>query len=690
MKHPPDQDDNENHDSHDHLKNPAEDLPPGLDDDLYFLSGKIPDEIIHELRVHQIELEIQNEELKKAHQDLEASQDRYIDLYDFAPAGYFTLTDKALISEVNLTGATMLGVVRMDLIHARFRKYVTENSYEQWDNFFLSLLRQEGSRTCELQLIRKDETKFFVRIEGVRVILTEGSVAVRIVMSDITARKQEEKELLKKNEELKKIYELISVSEEELRANIEKLTRQEGVIRINEERLLMAQEISKTGCWEYNLKTRTIWMSAEAHSIFGFPRQAGEYPIGQLDTCFHEREQVYQAFEDFLNGKREFNLHFSISPADGSTHKIVHAIARLENDNKGNPFRVVGVIQDVTEQKHSESALQEINEAFVQAQKIAHVGSWSYDLKTGCITWSDELYRVFGHEPGSFGLNLDVIRSIIHPDDVLKHDRILTAAIDTHYYEPEEYRVIYPDGSIHYLKADGRVEFDEHKGTRKLTGVVQDISDKKEVETALKATNQLLTIEKEKAQKYFDIAGSLLCTLDRSGNVTLINQRGCEILGLSKEEIIGKNWFATFFPERMRKSALGYFSELMKGNIQPIEYYENPVLQADGEERILAWHNSILKDENEQITGILSAAEDITENKRLMDELAQNNEQLEAAFEELSSSQKELINQYNLLELTEGHPQGDNRIFGEPDIHSKRPHNCLGARVSNHPTQPGM
>ena len=95
----------------------------------------------HELQVHQIELEMQNEELRKAQLDLEESRQRYADLYDFAPVGYFTFTPEALIKEVNLTGATLLEMDRQRLINSRFRRFVAPSDFDQWDQHFLSVLR---------------------------------------------------------------------------------------------------------------------------------------------------------------------------------------------------------------------------------------------------------------------------------------------------------------------------------------------------------------------------------------------------------------------------------------------------------------------------------------------------------------------------------------------------------------------
>ena len=97
--------------------------------------------IIHELQVHQIELEMQNEELRKMQLILEESRSKYLDLYDFAPVGYFTLTDKSLIAEVNLTGAGLLGVARQKLMNGRFRRFVAPRKKAIRELHLLNLAR---------------------------------------------------------------------------------------------------------------------------------------------------------------------------------------------------------------------------------------------------------------------------------------------------------------------------------------------------------------------------------------------------------------------------------------------------------------------------------------------------------------------------------------------------------------------
>ncbi len=127
--------------------------------------------------------------------------------------------------------------------------------------------------------------------------------------------------------------------------------------------------------------------------------------------------------------------------------------------------------------------------------------------------------------------------------------------------------------------------------------------------------------ERDRAQSYLDVAGVMLVVFGADGKISLINKKGCEILAYKENEIIGKNWFDNFIPERTKNDVKAVFAKLMAGETGAIEYFENPILTGINEERIIAWHNTVLKDEAGNGTGILSSGEDITERKKMEEEL---------------------------------------------------------------------
>jgi PAS domain S-box-containing protein len=127
--------------------------------------------------------------------------------------------------------------------------------------------------------------------------------------------------------------------------------------------------------------------------------------------------------------------------------------------------------------------------------------------------------------------------------------------------------------------------------------------------------------ERDRAQAYFDMAGTMLLAVDAKGKVSAINKKGCEILEYEDSDIIGKDWFNNFTPERMRAEARSIFKRIIKGEIEHFEYVEGfAVLSKSGREKLVRWHNSIIKNERGKIIGILRSGEDITELRRMEEE----------------------------------------------------------------------
>ncbi len=154
------------------------------------------------------------------------------------------------------------------------------------------------------------------------------------------------------------------------------------------------------------------------------------------------------------------------------------------------------------------------------------------------------------------------------------------------------------------------------------------------------ATEQQLRKEKNRAQQFLDIAGSIILAIDVDGNTSLINQKGREILGYSKQEILGQNWFDNCVPARHRKTNKLDFKKLMAGEIDPVEYYERPILATDGTEKLIAWHNTAIRDDKNKIIGTLSSGTDITEQRQAEKKLAEYQEQLRFLASELSLTEE--------------------------------------------------
>jgi PAS domain S-box-containing protein len=148
--------------------------------------------MIHELRVHQIELEMQNEELRQAQEELNASRASYFDLYDLAPMGYLTLNEAGLIQETNLTAPTLLGVLRSKLVGQTISRFLFKDDQDGYYLFRKQLFETGEPQTCDLRMVKSDGSPFWVHLSATVALSADNTPICRLVMVDITERKRTE------------------------------------------------------------------------------------------------------------------------------------------------------------------------------------------------------------------------------------------------------------------------------------------------------------------------------------------------------------------------------------------------------------------------------------------------------------------------------------------------------------------
>jgi PAS domain S-box-containing protein/putative nucleotidyltransferase with HDIG domain len=232
---------------------------------------------------------------------------------------------------------------------------------------------------------------------------------------------------------------------------------------------------------------------------------------------------------------------------------------------------------------------------------------------------------------------------------------------------PQEAEITTSDGRVWLIK--GYPVRDQKGNIRGAVEVTLEITDYKRAEETLRT-------EQDKAQQYLNIAEAMLIVLDKKGTITLINRKGSQILGYKEGELIGKNWFATCLPSHLRKYVKNVFKKLMAGEGKQTEFYENPVLTKSGTERIIAWHNTILKDTQGTIIGTLSSGEDITERKQVENELRK--------FKEISDKASYGI---TIVDL-EGNVSYVNTSFAK--MHGYTPNELIGKHLSIFHTEKQM
>ncbi|MFH0725764.1 MAG: ATP-binding protein [Pseudomonadota bacterium] len=180
--------------------------------DLTGLSGKEIKALIHELRVHQIELEMQNTELRRTQLELQAARDEYADLYDFSPVGYCTTSADGVILKANKTLSTLLGVEKSELMGEPLSRFVSKEAQDIFYFHRKNLLESNGDRTCELVMVKADGSRFDAQLDSIPVADTLGDLTqTRTAVSDISERKKLEQALRESETQLRHTHKMTAI-----------------------------------------------------------------------------------------------------------------------------------------------------------------------------------------------------------------------------------------------------------------------------------------------------------------------------------------------------------------------------------------------------------------------------------------------------------------------------------------------
>ncbi len=276
---------------------------------------------LHELHVHQIELEMQNEELQRAHALLEKSRDSYLQLYDFAPVCYLTLTEYGLIKEVNLTCTKLLGIDRKKMLNSQFAHYIAPEDGDRWHQFKMYIKQHSGIEDLELTLRRADGTRFLANLMCQPVDIEAGISVLNVTLIDISVKKQ---------------------TEELLRIAATAFEMQEGIMVTNADKVILQVNQAFTRITGYS--------AIEA---------IGQHP-SMLSSGLHDKH-FYQSMWASVMRDGFWQGEIWDKRKNGEVFPIWLTHTAIAGDN-GSPTNFVGSFIDITNQKHAEKLLLETHQ----------------------------------------------------------------------------------------------------------------------------------------------------------------------------------------------------------------------------------------------------------------------------------------------------------------------------------------
>jgi PAS domain S-box-containing protein len=201
--------------------------------------------------------------------------------------------------------------------------------------------------------------------------------------------------------------------------------------------------------------------------------------------------ETYQAFWEMLQSNRQVQGEFINRTKDGR-FLTVEASASAIRGSQGNITGYLAIQRDISERKKSEEALRKSEAGLAEAQRIAHIGSWDWDIVNDRAWWSEEMHRIFGMGPAGPVPSLDASLSLMHPDDRSSVGAAIRAAMENGRPFDCDYRIVRPGGEERNVHAQGEVQFDEEHKPVRMVGIVQDVTERKRAEEELKRLNRAL------------------------------------------------------------------------------------------------------------------------------------------------------------------------------------------------------
>jgi PAS domain S-box-containing protein len=405
---------------------------------------------LHELRVHQIELEIQNEELQRTQTQLDAQRERYFDLYDLAPIGYVTVSEKGMILEANLTAVTMLGVTRRMLVRQPLTSFVIKKDQDIYYLQSKHLFETGKPQAYELRMMKKDETAFLVRMEMTAAHDAEGAPVCRILFSDITERKQAEEKVAVANRKIQTILESIN----------------DAFFSLDND--MVITYFNKVA--EKSLGRRQA--EVIGHNLFdAFPEARGSIFDEKYSLALKKKMQL------------SFETYFGIAPYENWYDVSVYP----------HPGGISVYFHLITERKQAEEELRESEERFTLAIEGTGAGLWDWDMVQNQVLYSARWKRMLGYEVHEVEDTFSGWKNLWHPEDCANIEKALDdhLAGKTAHYEII-HRLRHKDGGWRWILTRGDIVKDAQGKPCRWIGTNLDITAQKQAEDLLNVRVRLM------------------------------------------------------------------------------------------------------------------------------------------------------------------------------------------------------
>ena len=467
--------------------------------------------LVQELQVHQIELEMQYEELLLAQTEAQKVRTEYEDLYDFAPIGYFTLTAAGIIEQLNLCGSRQLGTVRQRLVGRRFALFVAPSHRAEFGQFLAEVTSSNTTRSREMVLQREDGSPFYAQLEG---LFASGSPNIesagqcRIAVIDTTLRRQ--------------AVDALAASEARFR---QLFTESHDAVVLMEGHTYVDCNNAALRLLGATHKQQVVGRPAWAHAPDVQPdgRRTSDLFLRMVELAIRTGSQRCIALMHKVTGE-EIWVEAVLTPIEQEGDKpLVHILWR-----------------DVTAERQAAELLRESQTRLSLALDASQTGIFTWELATNELRWDERAQAVFGYrtyDPSP--MPVEGLANSFHPDDKARVWTATQEAITSGAPLALDYRVVWPDGSVHYASSAGRAVKNAQGQVQAFAGVLRDV-------TALYAAEEELHYKTLVLERLLSNMPMVLSRFRPDGLYLEAVGAGLRALGVEDNTLVGRNAFEVF------------------------------------------------------------------------------------------------------------------------------------------------
>jgi PAS domain S-box-containing protein len=301
---------------------------------------------------------------------------------------------------------------------------------------------------------------------------------------------------------------------------------------------------------------------------------------------------------------QQFEMRSQGGDGSASWHHLWHVCGLFDAAGRLLSYQLIGI--DISRWKNAERALRKSERDLAAAQRIAHLGSWVWNLETGEMDWSDEVYRIFGYKPGAIKPESAVFSNNAHPEDRGEIAALFRAAMEQAAPFRKEFRIVCPDGGERHLSVHAEVRTDSRHRPTQMVGTILDISERARAEMALRRSKEFL-------DHVLDAIEEDVFVKDESHSWVVLNKAACRQIGGRREELLGKSDFDFFSEPQARLNWEKDRQVLQSGETISYQW----TIEQGGERRTLSAKKSFFADSATGRKYVVGIARDITDDKNI-------------------------------------------------------------------------